>query len=101
MAGAKRGAALGLTQRRRMHRHLSFLPARSWIAEFGLKQVVANHGAKACIDPLGFYLGLPGQQRWACRHRCLAGIKQQLMDLLWVGLQVEGAAMAKLKVRHL
>ena len=92
---------------------LALLPARGWIAELGIEQVMADHGAKAQVDVAQLALAHPVDGRLhvvvdaaardpAPRHKGMVmGIEQHLVGLQQVGAQEEGPTVAQLELGHL
>jgi hypothetical protein len=92
---------------------LPLLPSRSWITEFGFEQVMTGHGRKTNIDAAflatanlvhgGAHIIVYTSPRHSTENPkgVVMRIEQHLVGLQQIGADDEGAAVAKLDVRHL
>jgi hypothetical protein len=92
---------------------LPLLPARGWIAELGIEQIVAGHGREACIDLPRLagahavhgvlHIVVNAAPRHAAQHPegMLMRIEQHLMGLQRIGAHDKSAAVRQLEVRNL
>ncbi|KWT72158.1 hypothetical protein APV28_1636 [Comamonas testosteroni] len=93
--------------------HLPFLPARGRIAELGLEQVVADHGAETGVDVAllapahlvhgGAHVVVDTAPGNATQHRegMVVRIEQHLVGLQRISPHGEGATVAELEVGYL